>query len=94
MHCNIVSREGRLEEKLCQAIFKTFENQGTRDSVCQLRWYYMNERRFGPDFGYSIAGVHLLHLVSMHGLQILCGNILRQSNTMQRMYFLAYKPLI
>jgi hypothetical protein len=83
-------RQGRLEEKFCQAIIKTFENQGTRDSVYQLSEYCSIEWYIG--FQLPI-GVHLLHLASMHGLRILCGEVLRQSSRMQRMYFFILKPL-
>ena len=84
-------REGRLEEKFCEAIVKTLENQGTRDSIHQLREYCINDWYYPFQ---SPRGVQLLHLASMHGLRILCGELLRQSNTMQRMYFLVLKPLI
>jgi hypothetical protein len=84
-------RQGRLEEKFCQAIIKTFENQGTRDSVYQLLEYCIYGRYSAFPLRYE---VHLLHLASMHGLRILCGEVLRQSNTMPRMYFLVLRPLI
>jgi hypothetical protein len=77
-------RPRRLEENFCQAIFKTFENQGTRDTVHQLR-DYNNDEWYSLNFP---IGVHLLHLASMHGLRILCAEVLRQSTTRRRMYFL------
>ena len=86
-------REGRLEERFCQAIIKTFESQGTRDSVCQLRKCCDSLNLGYFHFDHPIGG-HLLHLASMYGLPILCGEVFRQSNTMQRMYLLVLKPLI
>jgi len=81
-------RQGRLEEKFCQAIIKTFESQGTRDSVFQLR-EYCSSSLWDPQWAWHRPSeVHLLHLASMHGLRILCGEILQQRNSMQRMYFL------
>jgi hypothetical protein len=82
-------RQAQLEEKFCHAIIKTFENQGTRDSVYQLHEF----NGWFPDFERPI-GAHLLHLASMHGLGILCSEVLRRSDTIQRMYFLVLKPLI
>jgi hypothetical protein len=84
-------REGRLENKFFHAIVKTFENQGTRDSVCQIHEYTKYKSFWGSD---DSLGVHLLHLVSIHGLCVLCNEVLRKSDMMQRVYFLILKPLI
>ena len=77
-------REGQLEKKLFQAIVKTFENQGTRDSVCQIREYTDREHKVLWELR---PGVQSLHFASMNGLCLLCRELLRQS-TMQRSYIL------
>jgi hypothetical protein len=81
-YCFVHLREGGLEEKLYQAIVKTFENPGTRDAVYQMGFYLMED--WCP-FRSGSLGIHLLHLASMHGLFILCRVVLRQCNTVQRL---------
>ena len=84
-------REGRLEEEFCQETVETFENQCARDFVFQILQYTLKKFYW---FNFESPRLHLLHIAAMHGLCTLCGEVLRQSNTMQRMYFLILKPLI
>jgi hypothetical protein len=71
-----------LEEEFAAAILKTFEIQDTRDSVFQIAEYLKN-----PDWFryYYPAGIHLLHLAAMHGLVVLCREILRQTSKVQKL---------
>ena len=73
-------REGNLEEKFAVSILKTFEKQGIRDSVFQIAEYVK-----WPGISYDPVAIHLLHLASMHGLNVLCRKILRKANTAQRL---------
>ena len=88
-------RESRLESKLLQAIVKTFENQGPRDSVYMISEY---THHYGYVVWWELSsasrGVQFLHFASLHGLCILCRELLRQSNTMQRLYFPVREPLM
>jgi hypothetical protein len=93
-YCFVHIRERRLEEKFYQVIVKTFENQSTLDTVYQLREHLSNNLQYRSDSLKSPRDVHLLHLASLDGLQILCREILRKANMRQRMYFLDLKPLI
>jgi hypothetical protein len=75
-------QEGNLEEKFAAAILETFEMQDTRDSVFQIAEYVKD-----PDWFryYYPAGIHLLHLAAMHGLPVLCREILRQTSKVQKL---------
>ena len=75
-------REGNLEEKFAAAILKTFEMQDTRDSVFQIAEYVKDPDGFEH---YYPAGIHLLHLAAMHGLAVLCREILRQTSKVQKL---------
>jgi hypothetical protein len=75
-------REANLEEKLATAVLKTFEKQDTRDSVFQIAQYVKHTYRF---WDYYPAGIQLLHLAAMHGLAVLCREILRQTSRVQKL---------
>jgi hypothetical protein len=76
-------REGNLEVRLAAAILKTFENQGTILSVFQILEHFKDPFFY---YEYGPSSIHLLHLASMHGLSIVCEEILRQSSRIQRLY--------
>lgn len=73
-------REGNLEEKFVGSILKTFEKQGTRDSVFQI---YQSEIGFRLDT--NPPAIHVLHLAAMHGLPVLCRQVLRQTSRVQKL---------
>jgi hypothetical protein len=75
-------REGSIERRFIPVILDTFENQGTRDSVFQIAEYVKDPLWF---HGYGPLEINLLHLASMHGLCILCGEVLRQSGKIQKL---------
>ena len=85
-------REGNVEGRFVPAILKIFECQGVRDAVFRIA-----EAAGAGDsrlyFSKSTM-LTLLHLASMHGLPILCGEILGQISGMQRLYFYPLQILI
>jgi ankyrin repeat protein len=88
-YCFVHIREGGLEVELYPVIVKIFKNHRTLDLVYQIGMYTMDGYVLHPDLlsGCDL-GIHLLHLASMHGLCILCREILRQSKLLQKLYYL------
>ena len=74
-------REEGLEEKFVPSILKTFESPGVRNSIVQIFNYAKGQLLYSLPLRF-----HLLHLASMHGLCILCREILQSTNKMQRLY--------
>ena len=74
-------REGNLEGKFAVAILDTFKMQEIRDSVFQIA-EYLKHTHWVPN---NPAKIHLLHLASMHGLAVLCREILRKASKAQRL---------
>jgi len=74
-------REGNLEGKFAEAILDTFKMQEMRDSVVQIAEYLKHPYWFRK----NPAKIHLLHLASMHGLAVLCREILRKASKAQRL---------
>lgn len=75
-------REGNLEEMFVASILKSFEKQDIRDSVFQIAEYLKGPGWFND---YYPAAIQLLHLASMHGLAVLCREILRKTSKAQRL---------
>jgi hypothetical protein len=71
-------RDGNLEEKLGGSILKTFERQDTRDSVFQMAVSSI----WNDDVA---VGSPLLHLAAIHGLPVLCREILRRTSQVHKL---------
>jgi len=75
---------GGLEEKFVPIILKTFQIENVRLLVNEIANY--------SEFGYFLAPrirhSHLLHTASDYGLPIMCHEILRPTNKIQKLCFL------
>jgi hypothetical protein len=74
-------REGNLEEKFSESILKTFERQDTRDLVYEIAEYVNGSLDWYP----RGAAIQVLHIAAMHGLPVLCREILRQTSKVQQL---------
>jgi hypothetical protein len=83
-------RTGGLEVEFYPSIVKTFQNPRTLDLIYQISSYAMPDEYYFPYPSRPATGlgIHLLHLASMYGVSVLCREILRQSNMIERMYHL------
>jgi hypothetical protein len=72
--------EGGLEGQFIPTILKTFESQCVRDSIYRLsQWSHSVKISDRPMLS-------LLHLASLHGLSILCRELLRPASKIQSVY--------